>query len=145
MVFQSSRSGVMALRRLLAVVITAVSLLSISLPAFADNDCTATNTTEFANKIAYGHAFTKHSAEFMHGVSISGLAFPDPTIANEDAFATFLEGILGAPSNFKNLMNHRAAYWDARTGTVVITNLAPVDCGTAFRPLMGKAYYDALN
>ena len=113
--------------------------------ALADNNCTATTNHGFATDIAHGHAFTKHSGEFVKGEVIAGLAFPDDTIANADDFATFLEGILDAPSDNKALSNDRHGYWHDATGTVIITNLKPADCGTAFRPDDGKTYYDNLT
>jgi len=120
-------------------------VLMLSLPAAANAACTAATNAEFAASIAHGHAFTKHSAEFVNGAVIAGLAFPDPTIANADAFQTFLTPILDGATADKALANNRHGYWDATTGTVIITNLAPDDCGTAFRPTAGMAYYTALN
>lgn len=134
------------LRALLSGLLIAVfCVFLLSGTALADNDCTATTNAEFAAKIAHGHAFTKHSDEFVEGKVIAGLAFPDPTITNADAFGTFLDGILAAPSDNKPLTSNRHGYWDDKTGTVIITNLAPIDCGTAFRPDDGKVYYDDLN
>ncbi|TRL37447.1 hypothetical protein FNA46_15170 [Rhizobium straminoryzae] len=100
---------------------------------------------DLATKIAYGHAFTKHSGEFVKGVVIARLAFPDKTIEDAEKFAEFLTKILDLPSVSKSLTNSRAAYWDSRTGTVIIFNPLPEDCGTAFRPTSGKAYFDNLR
>ncbi len=129
---------------LAAAMLAFVTILPVQ-PAQAANNCTATTTLDFATDIAHGHAFTKHHAEFVNGKVIDGLAFPDPTIGNAATFTTFLDGILTAPSNNKSLTNNRHAYWDTRTGTVIITNLKPADCGTAFRPTAGKTYYDGLT
>jgi len=128
-----------------ALFLALACLLALPGSALAANNCTATTYLGFATDIAHGHAFTKHSAEFVNGAVIDGLAFPDPTIANADQFTTFLNGILDAPSDNKPLSNDRHAYWDDATGTVIITNLKPADCGTAFRPNAGKAYYDNLT
>ncbi|AUR06012.1 hypothetical protein PhaeoP72_04095 (plasmid) [Phaeobacter inhibens] len=125
--------------------LAATLLLLVALPALAHAACTATNNTEYSAAIAHGHAYTKHSAEFVHGKVIDGLAFPDPTIANADEFATFLLGIMNAPTESKPLANNRYAYWHTPTGTVIITNDNANDCGTAFRPLTGKTYYDNLS
>jgi len=114
-------------------------------PAYAVNNCTAVTNAEFATDIAHGHAFVKHHAEFVNGKVINGLAFPLPTIGDANAFAVFLTGILNAPTANKALVNNRHGYWDAATGTVIITNLKPLDCGTAFRPTSGMTYYNNLN
>ncbi len=125
-----------------------VILLGLCLPFVASSQlayaasCPATTQAQLANAIANGHAFTKHSGEFVNGVVIGGLAFPDPTIATAAAFEKFLNGILGAPSDQKPLVNQRHAYWDRRTGTIIISNKNAGDCGTSFRPTNGKAYYD---
>lgn len=95
--------------------------------------------------IGHGHAFAKHGGEFVHGTVIDGLAFAPATIANADEFGAFVSGILDAPDNSKNLINNRRAAWVDVTGTVVIVNEHVDDCGTAFRPNAGIAYYNALN
>lgn len=120
----------------LAIVIGATS---------ANAACNSSSTATIAANIAHGHAYTKHAAEFVHGTVIDGLAFPGPTIANADEFATFLQAILDAPSDSKVLANSRSAYWATPTGTVIIVNLNVDDCGTAFRPIAGKQYYDSLS
>ncbi|TYC48538.1 hypothetical protein FMN50_26085 [Rhodobacterales bacterium] len=142
-VYKSGLSGLL-LAALAAFSIFTIVGAEIS-PAYAEDKCTATNNSEFATHIAHGHAFTKHSSEFVEGVVIGGLAFPGPTIENADAFATFLAGILDNPSANKALSASRHGYWDAATGTVIITNPKPDDCGTAFRPTAGKSYYDNLT
>lgn len=120
----------------------ALLLALTALPVLA---CTATDNTQRAGAIAKGHAFTKHNAEFVTGTVIDGLAFPLPTIANANGFATFIEGIMNAPDQSKALINDRRAYWSGTTGTVVIYNGKADDCGTAFRPNLGFVYYTNLN
>jgi len=107
--------------------------------------CNDASSATIAASIAHGHAFVKHSAEFVHGAVIDGLPFPDPTIGDADAFGTFIHGILDAPTASKGLVNDRSAYWATPTGTVVIVNLNVDDCGTAFRPNSGMEYYDNLQ
>ncbi len=107
--------------------------------------CGAASNAQFAAAIAHGHAYTKHAAEFVNGAVEAGLAFPDPTIANANDFAGFLEGILNAPTQNKALVNGRHGYWDATTGTIIITNANVNDCGTAFRPSAGVTYYNSQN
>ncbi|WP_313420622.1 hypothetical protein [Stenotrophomonas sp.] len=135
------------LQRPLLVLLSALSL-TLSLPALAcpvAGPPSAANAPTIASSISTGHAFTKHGNEFVHGVVIAGLAFPDPTIATPGAFATFLQPIVGGAGTNKPLSNSRHAFWDARTGTVVIFNPGASDCGTAFRPTAGQAYYTGLK
>ncbi len=142
-------SRLLQLARMSCVVWLLGFIAIVSAPTFANaqNDCTANTAdhTDLANKIAHGHAFTKHSAEFVKGAEKAGLKFPDPTIGNADAFATFLKDILDDPDVSRGLSNGRTAHWDSRTGTVIIYNPIPADCGTAFRPDLGKAYFDDLK
>ncbi|MGE6740788.1 hypothetical protein ACQKGC_10980 [Allorhizobium pseudoryzae] len=135
-------------RQLAASWLIGLALIAAS-PALvhAKNACTANTAVhaDVAAKIAHGHAFTKHSDEFVHGVIINGLAFPDPTLESADDFAGFLTKILDNPTVSRGLANSRTAHWDARTGTVIIYNPLPEDCGTAFRPYDGKTYFDDLK
>jgi hypothetical protein len=130
-------------RRLYAAV--AVLLFALFIPAAATANCTAGSIATQANAIAHGHAFTKHHAEFVKNAVFDGLAFPDDTIANADEFGAFIGGIMSTAAASRALAGNRTAYWDARTGTVVILNLDVNDCGTAFRPVAGMAYYNNLN
>ncbi len=129
-------------RQLHAGLIALLMALAAPLPVLA---CAATDNAQRASAIANGHAFTKHNAEFVNGTVIDGLAFPLPTIANAGTFATFIEGIMNVPDQSKALINNRRAYWSGTTGTVVIYNGNADDCGTAFRPNLGFAYYTNLN
>lgn len=137
------------LRRPLLALLSALSLsLAFALPTMA---CTvagppsATNVATIATSISNGHAYTKHSGEFINGVVIAGLAFPNATIASKGAFATFLQPIVSSGATNKALSSNRHAFWDTSTGTVVIFNPGASDCGTAFRPTNGQAYYTALK
>lgn len=111
----------------------------------ASAHCTATDNATTSAAIAHGHAYTKHHAEFDNGAVIDGVAFPDLNITNANDFAIFLDGILDAPSQNKVLNNNRHGYWDDVTKTVIIVNQGVTDCGTAFRPMAGVAYYDGLS
>ena len=42
----------------------------------------------------------------------------------------------------KKLANGRLAWWEDKTGTIVIFNPKKEDCGTAYRPDKGKENYD---
>ena len=85
-------------------------------------------------RIAGGHAYDKHLEEFA-----------DLGISTDSQFAQHVEQVMTNPSEMRVLTNGRTAYWDARTGTVVIRDPARVDGGTAFRPTQGKAYFDDLR
>lgn len=84
-----------------------------------------------AQKIAGGHAFSKHGAQF------AGLG-----IRNEKQFARFINRIMERPSATRELRNGRTAFWDDATGTVVIHNPHADDAGTAFMPDLGRTYFD---
>jgi len=84
-----------------------------------------------ASKISGGHAFAKHASEF------AGLG-----IKNEKQFERLIEGIVRNPSAERQLSQGRVAYWDDLTKTVVIHNPGAVDGGTAFRPTLGRLYFD---
>jgi filamentous hemagglutinin len=110
--------------------------------------CPATDSVSTAAAIADGHAYRKHVVEerqFERGRRIDGRRFAAPTIDSEQAFASFLAAILREPAASRRLENRRFAFWDEATGTVVIVNLGADDCGTAFRPRRGRAYYDGLR
>ncbi|MDA5095584.1 hypothetical protein O2N63_15955 [Aliiroseovarius sp. KMU-50] len=128
------------LRKLIA----AIGIASLcGTAAFAD--CGAANNADLADSIAYGHAYSKHHAEFDNGAVVNGIAFPDEDITNANDFALFLLGILNTPSLNKALNNDRHAYWDTPTGTIIIENRNVDDCGTAFRPNDGVDYYNRQN
>jgi hypothetical protein len=60
-------------------------------------------------------------------------------------FEKVIHGIVTGTSANRALSGNRVAYWDARTGTIVIFNPAAQDCGTAFRPDKGVSYYNNLK
>ena len=122
----------------------AVSLAAI-VPAQAQCvvNTTATDAdAQLAATAIAGHAFGPHQAEFVHGHVKAGLAFPDPTIANATALATFVKAILRGTPGVALAGGTRTKYWHAATGTIVIFNKAVADCGTAFRPTAGITYYN---
>lgn len=84
-----------------------------------------------AQAIANGHAFNDHRAEF-------------PEIANRYEFAQLIDDIMNNPSESKQLENRRTAYWYAASNTLVIKDPGDIDGGIAFRPSIGKTYYDQL-
>lgn len=88
-----------------------------------------------ADKIAGGHAYEKHVSERGEF----------PGIESREEFAKALQDILRDPSASKDLKGDRKAYWDAKTGTIVITNPKDPDGGTAFKPSDGKKYFDDLR
>lgn len=120
-------------------------LLALAAPLPVLAQCAAATPAAKATAIANGHAFGAHQHEFVQGHMIAGLAFPYATIANPAQFATFIQGIMTGTSPSRALNHNRRAYWNARTGTVVIVNPGAADCGTAFRPNAGMIYYNNLN
>ncbi len=110
--------------------------------------CSATDTGSLAAAIAEGHAFRKHVIEerqFVRGRRIDSRRFAGPSIDSRPAFADFVAAILDEPAASRRLENRRFAFWDEASGTIVIVNLRADDCGTAFRPSRGRAYYDGLR
>jgi filamentous hemagglutinin len=95
----------------------------------------AAKAAEIAQQIAAGHAYDKHVVkqdEF-------------PWIETRDEFGDFIAAIIRKPTERKPLKDGRSAYWDGKTGTVVIHNPRDRDGGTAYRPIDGKAGYDRLK
>lgn len=132
-------------------VVALLALLLLALPASgaaAKGRCAAETLSEVATFIAEGHAYDKHvrhEGQFRAGYAVHGVPFPGPTISSEDVFAAFLGAILSDTKARRRLQNDRFAFWDAASGTVVIVNLGADDCGTAFRPDRGRAYFDGLR
>jgi filamentous hemagglutinin len=84
-----------------------------------------------SQRIAAGHAFKKHIADF-------------PGISTPAQFAAEIDRILRAPTATRVLRGGREAFWDALTGTVVIYNPKDPDLGTAFKPTNGRQYFDRI-
>jgi hypothetical protein len=107
--------------------------------------CTVTTSAVIADKIAYGHSWEKHRREFVTGNMIAGLAMPSsPKVTTVTEFKVLILSILGSAKN-KALSAKRRAYWGSPTGTIVVYDPNNIDCGTAFRPIDGKPYYDRQN
>jgi RHS repeat-associated protein len=85
---------------------------------------------DIAYDIAYGHAWPDHRADWT-SIQLNG----------EQEVAEHIENIMLFPSDEKSSGN-RKAYWDEKTGTIVIENPADPDGGTAFRPKRGKEYFN---
>ncbi len=111
-------------------------------------NCTATGNAAIAAKISTGHAYGKHvqtGGEFVAGKVMAGLAMPSSPVINSTAtFQAHIQTVMGS-STTKGLTNGRKAWWLASTGTIVIYDTKSVDCGTAFRPIPGKSYYDTAS
>jgi hypothetical protein len=95
----------------------------------------AAKATEIAELIAAGHAYKKHVLEQDEF----------PWIEGREEFRDFIAGIMRKPTAWRPLENGRSAYWDGKTGTIVIHNPRDPDGGTAFRPPDGKARYNRLK
>jgi RHS repeat-associated protein len=83
-----------------------------------------------AEEISGGHAFAKHV--------IKQAEFPG---FSQYQFQRHIQSILNNPTEMKLLTRGRTAYWDQKTGTVVIRNPVQGDGGTAFRPTAGYDYF----
>lgn len=101
--------------------------------------CTATDNAGKAAKIA-AHSWPNHSSEFVKGNVVARKAYPTKTLASQADLASKVASILGGYGT--PIADGRTKYWEAATGTIVIFNSRAADCGTAFRPNRGKAYYD---
>jgi RHS repeat-associated protein len=84
-----------------------------------------------ANRIANGHAWTKHASEYP-GMTKQG-------------FQDMIKETIEHPTEVRQLSNGRTAYWNEAEKTVVIKNPNAADSGTAFRPTAGKSYFDNLK
>jgi hypothetical protein len=95
----------------------------------------AAKAAEIAQQIAAGHAYGKHVVkqdEF-------------PWIKSREELRDFIAGIMRKPTAWRPLENGRSAYWDGKTGTVVVRDPHHPDGGTAFRPPDGKVRYNRLK
>jgi pyocin large subunit-like protein len=84
-------------------------------------------------RIANGHAFAKHGAQFG--------------VAGRDQFAAQIDQIIRSArmSDTRHLQRGRTAYWDEASGTVVIVDPNTADGGTAFKPDRGRRYFESLR
>jgi len=80
---------------------------------------------ETAERIAAGHAGSKHVDDF-------------PDVPDAEALARHIGDIIRNPTAVKTGARGRIAYWDERSGTIIITDPSSPDGGTAFRPNAGK-------
>lgn len=121
-------------------VVMFIALLVVCLPANAA--CNAIGNTARAERIAKGHAWFKHKSEFLAGTVIAGLAMPStPKVTTIPEFKSLILSVISSTTS-KPLLNGRIAYWGASTGTIVVYDPASNDCGTSFRPVDGKPYYN---
>ena len=91
----------------------------------------AASPSSWGSRIAAGHAFAKHGAEF-------GFSSPDQMAAHIDR-------VIASPSASRQLSRGREAYWDDATGSVVIVDPNSHDGGTAFKPDSGRRYFERLR
>jgi filamentous hemagglutinin len=103
-----------------------------------ENPCNGSRVgapSKIAEDISGGHAYGKHvvkNGEF-------------PGVKSPGEFAAEIDRVMTNPTHTKSLSKGRTAYWDDKTGTVVIHNPNAADQGTCFRPTDGKAYFDNLK
>ncbi len=73
--------------------------------------CSETSDSSIANKIASGHAWGKHSHEYVAGKVIANLAMPtSPKVTTAGEFETHILSVMSSATN-KSLGNKRKAYW----------------------------------
>lgn len=92
--------------------------------------------SSIAKKISSGHAYFKHvvvKKEFQH-----------LGITTQKQFARHIDKIMNNPTAQKKLPGGRTAFWDQKSGTVVILNPKDPDGGTAFIPTTGVTYFNKL-
>lgn len=92
------------------------------------------SSQKISEQIGEGHAYSKHVVKKQE--------FADLGISNQRDFVDFIDNIMDKPDAVKKLERGRTAYWDDKTGTVVIHDPNSLDGGTAFRPEKGKEYFD---
>ena len=116
----------------IAVLICGVlAYLQPAVPRSTPPPPTATNLQSWGSRIAAGHAFAKHGAEFGFTARAE--------------LAAHIDRIIASPSASRHLSRGREAYWDDATGTVVICDPSTADGGTAFKPDRGRKYYEGLR
>ena len=102
--------------------------------AVARLDAEVRNVTErVAAKIANGHAWARHAAEF-------------PELSSRSQFAGVIERVIANPSSIvRELADGRTAFYESSTNTLVIANPNAPDLGTGFKPADGRNYVDKLD
>lgn len=85
-----------------------------------------------SEKIAHGHAWSKHKKEF-------------PELSGPDDLARTVERVRSEPTHHKQLSNGREAWYDSADNTLVIYDPKSPDLGTVFRPVNGVDYYGKLK
>lgn len=115
-------------------------LLITTIAVYAE--CLVMTNEEIADKIAHGHAWTNHANEFSEKKKIANKEIPETQkIANPEEFQNHITTIMTTKTP-KIIPGNRKVYWDENTETIVFYDPFSNDCGTAFRPNDGKAYYD---
>jgi hypothetical protein len=64
-----------------------------------------------------------------------------PSITTPAQLKSYIQSVMGGSVN-RTSASGKKYFWGAPTGTFVVYNPYAVDCGTAFRPVDGKLYYD---
>lgn len=89
---------------------------------------------DIAEKIASGHAWDDHVAD--SDGDLNG------EFDSQEEFAQEIKDIIENPDDHARLKDGREAWWDDQSETIVIHDPKNPDKGTAFRPDIGKEYFN---
>ncbi|MDQ7814929.1 MAG: DUF2341 domain-containing protein [Patescibacteria group bacterium] len=92
--------------------------------------------SSIATRIGNGHAYDKHVLEQGQFVDI---------VKNRSDFTKHVYNVMKNPDEYRQLSGGRAAYWQWRTNSIIITDPKNNDAGTAFQPFMGYDYFKNLK
>jgi len=87
----------------------------------------------YSKSIAHGHAWYKHV--------ITRKEFPG--VSSKEEFHQHIKQIMYNPSDIIEKENGRKEYWDDKSQTYIVQDPLKRDGGTAFKPKIGKRYFDS--
>jgi filamentous hemagglutinin len=101
-----------------------------------NHESSSAEPEKIAEEIASGHAYEKHVIELAE--------FKDIGIDTREKFSRLIKNIVSSANgdDVRVLSRGRTAYWDSKTATIVIRDPFSPDGGTAFRPKIGRLYFE---